>query len=191
MDVPFRPRIQSHDWPGRAQCVHRSVCWLPRLAGTPWVSLYFEMSGRLQYIGDPALGKLGMTAQQLETAAVAAMTRTPARWEPLEGAPLRAIQIINEEYACERILDRELLRAGARALNSAGLAVAIPQRGQLVAVPLKSGFALMPIAAALHATAQNPAISPWVFAVQDGQVTGRFFDENGEKGMDTVVPPQW
>ncbi len=187
-NIPFRPRIQAHDWPGRASCAYRSLAWIPRMPGTPWLSVYVEDKGRLNYIDQKLLTRFGLSFDQVERLAVAAMVAKPAKWE-VENAP-GVLTCINDDFACERILDREFMRAGAARLRSSrGLAVAVPERGRLVATSFDDGIEFLAVAASLHARAENPPVSPWVFLVQDGLVTGRFYDENGEQGLDVVQPP--
>jgi hypothetical protein len=64
------------------------------------------------------------------------------------------------------------------------------RRGMLLAAGFDDFEMLMEMGQYYYEKAENPRICPWVFAIQQGSIAGRFFEENGEVGLDAVVPPK-
>ena len=191
----FFPMIQPHDWPGKSATLHRSLCFMPRLVGTPWLSFYFELDGKRNYVDSGVLARLGLGAEQLEAVAIRNVVRTSAVWEPLRlGAAVVdqrvVLRCIDQPHACERILEPEFLEQGRGMLSAKALCATLPQRGMLLVAPFDDFEILMRLGKHFHDNAENPRISPWVFAIKDGAICGRFFEENGEVGLDAVVPPK-
>jgi len=92
----------------------------------------------------------------------------------LRGQPLRVEYV--DEMATERLLDSHFLARAHALLDHAVLAVAAPVRGVLMAVPAIAGpralAAFLILARRIHARATTEPLSPSVFTVQDGKLTG-------------------
>jgi hypothetical protein len=190
----IQPVIQPHDWTRRQHTINRSLCYMPALTGTPWLAFYFEYQGRMEYIAAHGLGRLGLSADGLERRVMRNLSRTPASWRPHTlaadaGQEIPVLLCVDEPHSCERILEQPFLAHAQTMYRSRGLAAAIPQQGMLIVTAFGLYEQLIPIARKLYDTAQNPRISPWVFSIQNGVITGRFFEENGQIGLDAVVMP--
>lgn len=162
---------------------------MPQVAGTPWLSMYFETGGRLNYVNQQVLTSIGVPAQKLEQAAIFNVARTPASWAPQNVGGRTVLTCVDQPHACERILVPEFLEQARLALRAQALCASIPQRGMLLVAALGDFEMLMQLGRHYFDNAANPRVSPWVFAIQGGAITGRFFEENGQVGLDAVVFP--
>lgn len=190
------PIVQPNDWPGRAKTANRSLCFLPRIPGTPWLALHYQVGESLAYVGPERLQVLGQSFVQVERGAIANMAATPGSWRPFELPALHgkmpALGCIDDARACERILEQPFMAHAQAMFGGSGLAAAIPQRGMLLVTDSKHFESLMKVAAVHYAAATNPPITPWVFAVHGGVIAGRWFDEGGQLGLDAVtLPPEY
>ncbi len=186
---PIFPIIQRHDWPGRGPTIHRSVCWLPRIPGTPWVSIGWETGGMTAYVGQESLAKVGQTAEQVEQHAVANLGRAPGSWEKVmapSARPDECVLACKDSRSAERILEQDFMRHAQRMFGCDMLAVTMAARNGLVVGPAAMAETLMMMAEHVFGQSGEAAITPWCFAVADGMVRGRFFLENGQLGLDAA-----
>jgi hypothetical protein len=172
-------RIQPHDFGQRDGIVHRSLCSLPDQAGTPW--LVFELAGDdgPELVTHQRLSALGTDAQRLEQAALTNLSRAPASWTPrwVPGADGREIDVlfcVDDPDACERILERPFLLHAQAMLGTNTLAGAVPRRGMLLLARLEDLTVLMALCRRFFDEADADPISPWGFAIQNGEISGPF-----------------
>jgi hypothetical protein len=192
MSLPIFPIIEPYDWPGANKTTCRSLCWLPRIPGTPWLAFYFELDGRMNFLDQSALARLHITPSQLEALAIANVAASePATWHahvlPSPSGTVTVLRCVDVAHASERILVASFLAQACAMLQADALCAAVPQRGELIAARFDDHETLMTLARTAHAQAENPPLSPWVFAIQNGAITGRFFDENGTIGLDAAI----
>jgi hypothetical protein len=186
------PVVQPHEWPERPATVHRSLCWLPRIAGTPWLGFQISLGSTKRIVMRTDLDSLGITAEALEKAAIRNLSRSRSSWVSRQlpgpgGKPVDVLFCQDSPHACERILERPFLLHGKAMLRAESLAATVPHRGLLVVSRFDDFRLLMSLGKHLFESAESPPVSPWVFAIQGGEITGRFFDENGQIGLDAVV----
>jgi hypothetical protein len=172
-------RIHAYEFPEREAAIHRSLCALPDQTGTPWLAFEVEQDSGPELVSREQLAALGIDQVRLEQAAIANLSRTPASWTPrwVPGADGREVDVlfcIDEPRACERILERPFLLHAQSMLGSNTLAAAVPRRGMLLLARLEDLTVLMALCRRFFDEAETAPISPWGFALQNGELSGPF-----------------
>ena len=192
---PILPILMAADWPASGAEIRRRLCPMPAHLAAPWVAWHQGSVDHPLFVGPARLAALGLTAETLEREALFNQTWKRASWRPctleLEGHDaVNGLTVSDDPYACERFLEPDFLQYGQLILRARALAVGLPHRGLLLAAPiddaLQGGFLRM--VEAYHAAAgPAAAVTPLVFAVEDGVVLGRIFNDPAESGVDVVV----
>jgi hypothetical protein len=171
------PLIEPHDWNEGAGVVSRSLCSLPDQSGTPWLGFQLEAGDANELVTAERLAELGVDAERLERAAIANLGRIPASWTPRwvpapDGREVDVLFCDGEARGCERILEKPFLLHAQAMLGSNTLAAAVPQRDQLVVTRLADLTVLMSLARHYFDNAERAPVSPWGFAITDGEISG-------------------
>lgn len=170
-------RVEPHDWPLRAQAVHRSLCFLPDQPGTPWLSFALEENGQSELLGPEKLAALGLTLERAEEAAIANLARRPISWTPRwsEGndQEVDVLYATEGDHASERVLDKPFLLHAQAMLGTNVLAAAVPHRSLCIVTRLEHLAVLMSLARQYHSESPDKTrISPWGFILLDGVISG-------------------
>lgn len=185
------PVIQPFNWAGKEQSLKRSLCYMPRQEGTPWLSFAFDTGlGIRAYASEASLETWGVTAGELETIALQNLSDTPAQWQAIELAPkgaksVKALLCHSEGFTAERILDSRFLQKVHDFLQDDMPVALIPGRSTLVVMPL-SGDLPFRVAKQFYDNSDD-ALSDWVFCVSQGHIAGRVVLENGQIVVDAVM----
>ena len=185
------PIVQRYDWPGRPHAAHRSLCFMPRLAGTPWLAFRYDVGALTAYVGPERLEVLGVNAEQIEAQAAANLAANAASWRvlpPPQGITeqgIFALMCEEDPNACERLLDKPFMLHAQRMLGGELIVVGIPARGTLFATHVRNVSRFIALAEALYGEAGDAGLTPWCLAVGDGVVRGRFSLEDGAIVLDS------
>jgi hypothetical protein len=169
--------IEPYDWADKPNAVARSLCMLPDQAGTPWLSFTLESETGVELVTPARMGKLGVSEERLEHAAIANLSRVPASWTPRwvpapDGHEVDVLFCHGEPHAGERILETPFLLHAQSMLGSNALAASVPQRGMLLVTRLTDLTVLMSLARHYFENPDTSGLSPWGFALQDGKISG-------------------
>jgi hypothetical protein len=170
------PSIQPHDFASRSTAACRALA-TPEQTGVPWLAFRREEGEESELVSADALSELAVGLAELERHARTNLARVPASWTPrwVPGADGREIDVLfcnDEENACERILEKAFLVHAAGLLGATALAAAVPRRGMLLVTRIQDLSVLMALARHYFDTAESDPITPWGFAIQDGEITG-------------------
>jgi hypothetical protein len=185
------PVIQPFDWPGKDSSLKRSLCYLPKLAGTPWLSFGFEAGlGLRAFASEESIGKWSVSAGELETIAIQNLGDIPAEWQNIELAsknakPIKALLCQSEGPIAERILDRQFLQQAHDFLEDTLPVAIIPSRSTLIVMPLAGDLPFR--VAQQFFDNSHDALSDWVFAIAQASIAGRVTIENGQFVFDSAV----
>jgi hypothetical protein len=185
------PAIQPFDWPGKDKSLTRSLCYMPKLGGTPWLSFGFDAGlGIRAYASDASLETWGVKGQELEGIAIQNMCDTPAEWQAIELAlkdakPVKALLCQSQGLIAERILDSNFLQLAHDFLQDDMPVAIIPSRSTLVVMPL-SGDLPFRVAAQFY-NGSDDALTDWVFCITQAGISGRVVMENGQFVFDSAV----
>jgi hypothetical protein len=185
------PVIQPHDWPGKDSSIKRSLCYLPRLAGTPWLSLGFDAGmGIRAFASEESIDKWGVSAGELETIAIQNLCDIPAEWQiielsPKDAKPVKALLCQSEGPIAERILDGHLLQQAHDFLDDKMPVAIIPSRSTLIVMPLAGDLSFR--VAQQFFDNSHDALTDWVFCITLAGIAGRVTIENGQFVFDTAV----
>jgi hypothetical protein len=171
------PVVEPYDWPAREGAVMRSLCSLPDQVGTPWLGFELRSDASSELVTPGRLAELGVDAERLERAAVANLARVPASWTPrwVQAADGREVDVLfcdGEPHGCERILEKPFLLHAQSMLGSNALAAAVPQRDLLLVTRLADLAVLMALARHYFDNAERAPVSPWGFALSNGEISG-------------------
>ena len=185
------PKIQPYEWAGQEGSIHRSLCFLPRKEGTPWVSFYRRVGNWFIYKRNGS--ETNETHLEIEQKAIANLSEEPIGWRSLnsDASGNSGIICALEPFAAERILDRESLLEARSILETDIIVAAIPYPDSLfLSGDLKK---LLEFIAVAVKNEEENLITPWVFTIQDGLVTGICsYGDNGEIIIDHVfIPPEY
>jgi hypothetical protein len=185
------PAIQPFTWPGKEKSLTRSLCYMPRLEGTPWLSFGFDAGlGIRAYASDASLETWGVKGQELERIAIQNMCDTPAEWQAIELAlkdakPVKALLCQSQGLIAERILDSNFLQIAHDFLQDDMPVAIIPSRSTLVVMPL-SGDLPFRVATQFY-SGSDDALTDWVFCITQSSIAGRVTMENGQIVVDAAV----
>ena len=122
---------------------------------------------------------------------MANLSRVPGSWEvvvPPSAKPEDGFFLAcKDAKACERILEKNFMRHAQRMLGCDMVAVTMAAQNGLVVGSMAMAETLMLMANHVFEQMGEAALTPWCIAVADGQVRGRFFEENGQLGLDAVM----
>ncbi len=187
------PVLQAHAWQGKSQSLTRSLCYLPKLEGTPWLSFGFDAGDIKAYASEGSLRAWGVSAEELEAIAIQNMRGVSASWAGQEltlpdGSVVKTLLCQSDGLLGERILDKAFMQEAHDFLAEDFLTAIVPSRGLLIVTPFAGG------GSAYFSTMLNVmkgiTVSDWVFTVQDGTVTGRVVMENGQLVVDHAFMPK-
>jgi uncharacterized protein YtpQ (UPF0354 family) len=185
------PVIQAHDWPGKDSSLHRSLCYLPKLAGTPWLSFGFDAGlGLRAYASEGSVHKWGVSAGELENVAIQNLRDIPAEWQiielaPKDAKPVKALLCQSEGPIAERILDHHLLQQAHDFLDDNMPVAIIPSRSTLIIMPL-TGDLPFRVAQQFFENSHD-ALTAWVFFINQANVSGRVTIENEQFIFNSAV----
>jgi uncharacterized protein YtpQ (UPF0354 family) len=187
------PVLQAHDWPGKDSSLTRSLCYLPKLEGTPWVSFGFDMGTTRAYVSQASLNLWGVGAEELETIAINNMCRVEASWQveeiPLEDqTTAKALICISEGLVAERIIDPMMMLVAQEYLGENLMVAFTPSRDVLIVAPFSEQTPNSFIQELVQGE-EGVTLSNWLFCIQDGLVTGRIVIENGQFILDKAFMP--
>jgi hypothetical protein len=156
-----------------AGAVSRPLC-TPEDVHVP--RLTFHIDGD-ELVTDARRAALGVDSAELERAALRGLARVAASWTPrwVPDSAGREVDVLfcsDEPQASERILEKPFLIHAQSMLGTQSLAAAVPQRGMLVVTRLTDLPTLMALARHYFERASAEPLSPWGFAIQDGDVSG-------------------
>jgi hypothetical protein len=181
------PVLQAHTWPGKSQSLTRSLCYLPKLGGTPWLSFGFDAGPVKAYASEGSMKLWGVTAEELEAIAIQNMRHVSASWEGQEltlpdQTVVKTLICQSDGLIGERMIDKAFMQAAHEYLAEDLLTAIVPSRGLLIVTPFSGGgptyFSTM------LAVMEGVTVSNWVFTIQGGSVTGRVAMENGQLVVD-------
>ncbi len=184
------PVIQPFEWTGKDSSLKRSLCYLPRLAGTPWLSFGFEAGlGLRAYASEGSTHKWGVSAGELETIALKNLQDIPAEWQMIELAskdakPVKALLCQSEGLIAERILDRQLLQEAQDCLQDDMPVAIIPSRSTLLVMSLAGDLPFR--VAQQFFENSNDALTNWVFFITQASLSGRVTIEDGQFVFDSA-----
>jgi uncharacterized protein YtpQ (UPF0354 family) len=185
------PYIQPHDWPGKDSSLKRSLCYLPRLEGTPWLSFGFDAGmGVRGYASEGSINKWGVSTGELENVAIQNLRDIPAEWQIIELAlkdakPVKALLCQSEGPIAERILDHHLLQQAHDFLDDNMPVAIIPSRSTLIIMPL-TGDLPFRVAQQFFENSHD-ALTAWVFFINQANVSGRVTIENEQFIFNSAV----
>jgi hypothetical protein len=159
---------------------------LPIVRAASW-SGWTSGAGRDLPGGELRAGVVGaggiLHPDELAAEALENLRKRPAEWLVTErrggivtlgGKPLRVEHV--DEMATERLLDSHFLLRAHALIDQAVLAVAAPVRGVLLATaaiaPPRELAAFLTLAKRIHQRGTMEPLTPSVFTVQDGRLTG-------------------
>jgi hypothetical protein len=173
-----RAVVEPYEWPLRSSAVHRSLCSLPDVAGTPWLRFGLAaLEGDMELVTPAKMTELDLSLERLEQAALANLAHEPVSWIPrwaqgVHGREVDVLFCIDQAYAAERILDKPFLLHAQGMLGTNVLAASVPQRNVLLVTRLEDLAALMALARQYFDSAGDKHISAWGFIVLDGAISG-------------------
>jgi hypothetical protein len=178
-DGPMMFSIRPSTWGPRDVSIGEPLMDPSKIPGTdvPWVAygrdqpntFAIKMKGK-DPSGDPKV-------EELKPEALANLRKIEVQVDKVELELLTFYVVSDSYFACEKILDVVFMKAMAMKLDAKLLAIGIPEKGRMfvmdaISPPDKmAGF--MAIVRGVHAKNEgNRAISPTVFLVSDGLLTG-------------------
>lgn len=184
------PVIQPFDWGGKDSSLKRSLCYLPRLGGTPWLSFAFDAGPLRAYASEESLETWGVSAGELEAIAVQNLCDVPAQWQvielaPKDAKPMKALLCQSEGMIAERVLDGRLLQQTHDFLQDKMPVAIIPSRSTLIVMPL-TGDLPFRVAQQFYDNSHD-ALTDWVFCITKAGIAGRVRVKNGQFIFDTPV----
>jgi uncharacterized protein YtpQ (UPF0354 family) len=185
------PVIQPHDWAGKDSSLKRSLCYLPKLAGTPWLSFGFDAGlGLRAYASEESISKWGVSAGELESVALQNLRDIPAEWQMIELVrkdikPVKALLCQSEGSIAERILDTHLLQQAHDVLEDNMPVAIIPSRSTLIVMPLADELPSR-VAQQFYENSHD-TLTNWVFFITHGSLSGRVTIEDGQFVFDSAV----
>jgi len=190
-DTLLLPCLQQPAWQGKDRVVARPL-WRESSPYVPWVALGYDQPSAFQFL-DRARAPKGRSPSELESEAIRNLLQRPVSWQDLEldlgGFRRLKMLVATDEFTAERILDPAFLLEAQRALDAAGLLVAIPRRGFLVVTALDANVERVHTFGAVAATqfqsGESEPITPALFTVRNGQVVGAV-----DVVARAVVPPE-
>lgn len=169
------PVLRPAGWEGADDSLFRRLLPLP---GSPVVAFAWSVEPLLAFVSPERVARGGETLEDVEAAAVRNLVEQEVHWAVHDLArpeePPVPVATVQGERASEHILVPSILRGIATELDTGGaLAVAIPYEGALLATALENAAALLVLAQGLYAEPRGLPLTPWVFLVQRGRLTGR------------------
>lgn len=186
------PVLQTYTWQGKSRSLTRSLCYLPKLEGTPWLSFGFDAGEIKAYASEGSLEAWGVSAEELEAIAVQNMRGVSASWTGQEltlpdGSVVKTLLCQSDGLLGERILDKAFMQEAHEYLAEDILTAIVPSRGLLVVTPFAGGGSAY--FSTMLAVMEGITISDWVFMIQEGAITGRVVMENGQLVVDHAFMP--
>ncbi len=177
------PKLRHHRWRGWTEIANKPLIAMP-VASLPRYGVGEDRNDSFEFIGNAQIAMGPRTFDEWEAIAVRNVGRRSMEWRVKGktkgflgiGARPHVLELI-EEFACERILDVQLMQRAHELLRAPILAVSIPVRGIMWARPAPAtGCEMELLAQSRDAFVQAPnslePITPLVFAIQQGRVTG-------------------
>ena len=195
---PLYPLIKPAAWPGQEKCITRPLVPGLKLPSQPLVSYCYSTSPFRAFLGAERLKVIGKTADQAAAEAIENLHKSQPRCSVTEidlpqGGKLEVASCLEDPFAIERILHSAFMRhLQEKTFQTKGLAVAIPERPFMFAVPLERALdgKLLGLARHLYnssSTEPDDKLSPDVFVLMDGQLCGRVVEEDGKTVVDFVA----
>jgi hypothetical protein len=194
-DALLLPKLRHTRWIGWTEVAGRDLFDRPMASGLPRVGVGEDTPERFTFVAPDG----DRSFDELETIAIANLRKRPVSWSVkkmrsgLLGLGKKPIQLqLIDEWACERLLDRDFLGQAHRLLDQEVLAVAAPARGLLYAAPGIAGpdplaaFLSLAERAFVNVPEDMEPISPAVFTVQQGRLTGVILGH--PQRTDEIVP---
>lgn len=170
--LPVFPRLMPADWPDAQRMICRPLVSDPLAAQIPWAALAYLTQESQFFVDVDRIERMEIDAAVAVAEALTNLQKRPASWrlETFTGAGTSLTYAVCDDdvLAAERVLDKGFLLEATRLLTMPPqMAVAIPRRGQLVAVGLNN--AIEPLrqfkltVQRWHAAAGDDALSPLFF----------------------------
>ncbi|HEY2944335.1 MAG TPA: hypothetical protein VGN09_18015 [Vicinamibacteria bacterium] len=177
------PVLRPPEWTGRGTIPSRLLFAGVEAGGrvstqAPWVCFGRLGGGRHLTLLDAQVSASALDA--IETEALANLSTLPFAWEhgefEVSGRKVEMLACLDSPFAAERILDRGVLIAAAETLGARSLSVGIPREGTILVIalesPLEAQGRFAAVVAQHHAEAGGLGLTPAVFAVIDGRISG-------------------
>jgi hypothetical protein len=177
------PKLRHYRWPGWGQVSGRDL-FARQVPAVPRLAVGEDTPKQYRYIQPGELAESGRTFDELEEIALSNLAKRKAVWTVdkkrggLFGMGSKPAQLVCiEEFSCERLFLPDHMAEAQRLLRSDFLHIGIPVRGFMNATPLVDPDELSEFIASIEAmfvgAPENmEAISPAVFVMQEGRVTG-------------------
>jgi hypothetical protein len=176
-DRMLLPRLRASDWPGWAEIPGRALLEMPGV-DAPRVAVGEDSATRFTYVQHDDLA--GRAFAEWEAIAVANLKMRAAALRTV-GTRLELV----DEFACERVLDADLMRRAHAALRVSHVVVAVPVRGILWIASLLDPAGVSELVALARASFAKPEqlepVSPVVFTVRDGAIVGTLDSSAGAR----------
>jgi uncharacterized protein YtpQ (UPF0354 family) len=190
-EEPLLPCLKEPAWAGRDSVVARPL-WRESSPYVPWVALGYDRSQTFEFLNKDQLPQ-GRSPGELESEAIHNLRQREASWQDLEldlgGFRRLKMLVATDDFTAERILDPAFLLEAQGALDASGLLVAVPRRGFLAVTALDTNVERVHTFGAVAATqfqgGESAPITPALFTVRNGQITGAV-----DVVARAVVPPE-
>jgi hypothetical protein len=195
--LPLLPALKATDWVGCSHALCRPLAPELDTPYMPWVAFGYDHPHTFEFVTSESMpgGSDPDQLQLLEYAAVRNLRDREAVWQSQKvtaaGRKLSLLVCCDDFLAAERVLDQEFMAEAQSRLKTKLLAVAVPQRGLLLAFDShqsreKVGL-FATIAAAQFFQTGNAPISPVTFLMNNGKIVGiiKGPEEHGQAVADT------
>ena len=176
------PRLREADWQGREVCCCRPLAPTLPIPIMPVVAFGYDLPNSVEYVPRAALGKLGLTESELEQLAIENLCKRPATWKRIRLGNLNGLVMEADFFNAERILNQKCMIEAQDLLHAPLLWVGIPHQGMLFvtnAAPQQADLsAFVQLVYIRYKQSTAPSITPSVFWMKDGQITGQLDLEN-------------
>ena len=176
------PVLHAPDWPDHGTVLSRLLFTGVEAGGrvsaqVPWVS-FVRFRGNT---AEPLEARdLTSSLETIEAEALAVLRTWTRAWRSSEfevsGRKIPMLTCVYPGQAAEKILDRDFMLEAARTLGVTSLCVAIPKTESIMAIaldhPVEALARFAGVAARAHAGAEFSALTPALFTVTDGRISG-------------------
>jgi hypothetical protein len=180
--LPVFPYLVPADWPDAAEVVHRRVLSDPLTPQIPLMTFAYLTDELRTFVTRERFSRMGRTLDHLRAESLANLQKRPASWHLRElivetGDILVYAVCEDDMLAAERILDKSFLILATHLLGMPSqAAVAVPRRGQILAVGLNNSDAALRCfkrqVQQWHAESKEEGIAPLLFRMIFGTPMG-------------------
>jgi hypothetical protein len=180
--LPVFPYLVPADWPRAAEVVHRPVLADPLTPQIPLVTFAYLTDELCTFVTRERFSRMGRPLDHLRAESLANVRKRPASWQLGELSTDTGERVVyaaceDDLLAAERILDKSFLLQATHLLGMPSqAAVAVPRRGQILAVGLNNSEAAIRCFKAQvqqwHAESGEKGLSPLLFRLIFGSPMG-------------------